>query len=83
MKLEKYIKMETIKSVTHCPTCGSEVNVNVEGETHFYVPKLVIPYQKCPVCEGTCRTLVDGFTSSVYQTCKVCLGKMIIPMHKL
>ncbi len=29
----------TIKSVTHCPTCGSEVDVNTEGETHFYVPK--------------------------------------------
>jgi len=30
--------METIKSVTHCPTCGSECSV--EGDvTHYYVPK--------------------------------------------
>ncbi len=29
---------ETIKSVTNCPTCGSECKVNGEGETHFYVP---------------------------------------------
>lgn len=33
---------ETIKSVTHCPTCGSEVTVGGkpgEGSTHYYVPK--------------------------------------------
>jgi hypothetical protein len=26
-----------IKSVTHCPTCGSECKVEV-GTTHYYVP---------------------------------------------
>lgn len=40
-----------------------------------------VPYQCCPVCNGTGKTLADGFTSSVYQTCKVCNGAMIIPMH--
>ena len=30
---------EQIKSVTNCPTCGSEVDVHTEGETHYYVPK--------------------------------------------
>lgn len=40
-----------------------------------------VPYQLCPVCNGTGKTVADGFTSSVYQTCKVCNGAMIIPMH--
>lgn len=30
---------ETIKSVTTCPTCGSEVDVKADGETHYYIPK--------------------------------------------
>lgn len=31
-------KTETISSVTNCPTCGAECNV--EGDTtHYYVPK--------------------------------------------
>jgi DnaJ-class molecular chaperone len=40
-----------------------------------------VPYQCCPLCNGTGRTVADGFTSSVYQTCKVCNGARIIPMH--
>ncbi len=42
-----------------------------------------VPYQCCPVCNGTGQTIADGFTSNVYQTCKVCNGAMIIPMHIL
>ena len=40
-----------------------------------------VPYQCCPLCNGNGQTVADGFTSSVYQTCKVCNGAMIIPMH--
>lgn len=40
-----------------------------------------VPYQCCPVCNGTGQTIADGFTSSVFQTCKVCNGAMIIPQH--
>jgi len=40
-----------------------------------------VPYQCCPLCIGTGQILADGFTSSVYQTCKVCNGARIIPMH--
>jgi len=40
-----------------------------------------VPYQCCPLCNGNGQTVADGFTSSVYQTCKVCKGAMIIPMH--
>ncbi len=29
-----------IKSETTCPTCGSEVTVGGDSETHFYIPKL-------------------------------------------
>jgi len=31
--------MTIIKTVTHCPTCGSECKVEGEGETHYYIPK--------------------------------------------
>ena len=40
-----------------------------------------VPYQCCPLCNGNGQTVADGFTSSVYQTCKVCNGVRIIPMH--
>ena len=40
-----------------------------------------VPYQCCPVCNGDGKTLANGFTSSVYEICKVCNGGMIIPMH--
>ncbi len=40
-----------------------------------------VPYQCCPLCNGNGKTVADGSTSSVYQTCKVCNGAMIIPMH--
>ena len=40
-----------------------------------------VSYQCCPLCNGTGKTVADGFTSSVYQTCKVCNGARIIPMH--
>lgn len=40
-----------------------------------------VPYQYCPLCNGNGQTVADGFTSSVYQTCKVCNGARIIPMH--
>lgn len=41
-----------------------------------------VPYQRCPVCDGTGSTLAEGCTSGLYQTtCKACDGKMIIAMH--
>lgn len=31
---------ETIRSITNCPTCGAECNIEGSEEgTHFYVPK--------------------------------------------
>ena len=40
-----------------------------------------VPYQCCPLCNGNGQTVADGFTSNVYQTCKVCNGARIISMH--
>jgi hypothetical protein len=40
-----------------------------------------VPYQCCPVCNGTGQVVADGYTSAVYQPCKVCNGARIIPMH--
>ena len=35
-------------------------------------------WQECPVCKGKGEVLRDGFTNSVFQTCKVCKGARII-----
>lgn len=40
-----------------------------------------IPFQCCPICLGAGRVTADGFTSNVYQVCRVCKGAKIIPMH--
>ena len=37
--VEPVVTDETIKSVTNCPTCGSECFVGGNGTTHFYIPK--------------------------------------------
>jgi len=54
-----------------------EVVKNINYDTPF----ATVPYQCCPVCNGTGQTTADGFTSSVFQICKVCNGDMIIPQH--
>jgi len=52
-----------------------------ENPTDVNTVLAAVPYQCCPVCNGSGKTLSDGFTSSIYQICKVCNGAMIIPMH--
>lgn len=47
------------------------------------IEDIFVPYQCCPLCNGTGKTIADGFTSSIYQACKVCNGAMVIPMHVL
>jgi len=42
-----------------------------------------IPYQKCPVCEGTGNVLAPGFTSGCTTVCDICHGAKIIPMHRM
>jgi len=51
------------------------------AEIKAAVANQAIPYQCCPVCNGSGQTIADGYTTSVYQTCKVCNGAMIIPMY--
>ena len=45
-----------------------------------------IPYQKCPICEGSGKTLVredvPNTFSRKFETCSVCKGYKIIAMHK-
>ena len=62
--------------------------VTANGANKSYEPSInndavleTVPYQCCPVCNGTGQVLADGFTSAVYQPCKVCNGAMIIPMY--
>jgi hypothetical protein len=38
-----------------------------------------VPYQTCPLCLGAGR--MTGYSSSIFQTCHVCNGARIIPMH--
>lgn len=49
------MKNITIKSVTHCPTCGSKCKVN-DGTTQYYVP--VKKYT-----EEDIQNVLDGFTN--------------------
>ena len=45
-------------------------------------PKAV-PYQRCPICDGTGKVPSYGFTSSLYFTCDKCNGQKIIPMKQI
>ena len=47
-----------------------------------------IPYQKCPLCDGSGRVVAEGIPSGCYDTCSydtcpVCQGIKIIPMHEI
>jgi hypothetical protein len=41
----------------------------------------VVPYQCCPVCNGTGRIMGSSYSGAIFETCDVCNGKKIIPMH--
>jgi DnaJ-class molecular chaperone len=60
-----------------CDKCKSAIKGITQQKTSSF-----IPYQHCPICQGTGQTLADGFISSVFQTCKCCHGNMIIPMYE-
>jgi len=44
----------------------------------YHIP--VVPYQACPICNGSGEIVADGFTSGIMQACSVCHGEKIIPM---
>lgn len=60
---------------------SKNVDSSTTAQTDANTVLAAVAYQCCPVCNGTGKTVADGFTSIVYQTCKVCNGAMIIPMH--
>lgn len=41
---------------------------------------VVIPWQKCPICNGHGYVFNDGISSSITSVCSVCNGRKIIPM---
>jgi hypothetical protein len=84
-----YTDKDWLKNLKEYVNRGDKVEMIESGTLKFggkcrgYTVLATVPYQCCPVCNGNGKTVADGFTSSVYQTCKVCLGAMIIPMHVL
>ena len=52
-----------------------------------YTVLATVPYQLCPKCGGDGKVLVQNWygsptsTSSGVETCNLCGGAMIIPMH--
>ncbi len=44
------------RTITKCPTCGSEVTVGGDGETHFYI---LVTCKNCEAMKETMSTLQD------------------------
>ena len=40
-----------------------------------------VPYQACPICNGTGQINLSGITSACYETCTTCEGNKIIPQY--
>ena len=40
-----------------------------------------VPYQGCPLCNGSVFTLINSMTRALYDICSVCNGDKIIPMR--
>lgn len=47
-----------------------------------YKPEYV-PYQTCPLCGGVGSIPCGMVSTSITQTCDVCKGAKVIPMHKI
>ena len=44
-------------------------------------PVQYVPYQVCPICNGTGRLLNIGTSSAIDRSCDHCNGAKVIPMH--
>ena len=71
--------IEHINSFHLPPQEAGKLSTQSENREKEEKPQ-AIPYQACPVCNGSGKVLAEGCISSLYQTCKVCNGAMIIPM---
>ncbi|GEM_PF-4024673 len=48
-------------------------------EKNKYIIQNCVPYQRCPLCNGTGKGSIDSTAMSI--VCTVCYGEKIIPMH--
>jgi hypothetical protein len=57
--------------------------INEEAERRPTAELTIVPYQKCPVCNGIGKiiSIPSDTTSLGYQPCHVCNGSGIIPTH--
>ena len=55
--------------------------VKTKKQVERFAHKKTVPFQECPICDGSGKILQDGFTSGSYQTCPTCDGKRIIPEY--
>lgn len=76
---------EAIKSIRNYHNKhGSELSFGAMPKiTPTVTPVVVVPYQRCPVCNDNGKVLQDGFVAGVFKVCDVCNGSKIIPMHVL
>ena len=59
-----------------------ELDYSSGGDINYKVAECM-PFQRCPICNGSGQIPADGFTSSVYQQCPTCNGQRIIPMYQI
>lgn len=54
-------------------------------ETNKEVKSEYIPYQKCPICNGTGIEVnyLDKTRTTIMSKCTLCKGERIIPMYKI
>ena len=63
------------------------VGYTVKEPTACYTVMSTVPYQLCPKCNGDGKILIQDRngsntdTSNGLQTCNLCKGAMVIPMH--
>ena len=63
------------------------LNTLIKNPTACYTVIATVPYQLCPKCGGDGTVMVQNWngsdtgTSNGLQTCNLCDGAMVIPMH--
>lgn len=83
MSAHKFVLQE---GVMFCEYCGKTVSVTYTGDTQEEInpckfsPKIPVPYQLCPMCNGDEYSFRYSALSEGFLTvCSVCEGRKIIP----